>query len=66
MVSYPPISTDRPLNGKVGIGSGNAKVERPMGVSRKDGGASKADKAVQDPGLKDYVGGLGLGILNGC
>jgi hypothetical protein len=54
MVSHPPSSSDRQANGRSGAGSGHGKAERTPGTPRKDGGAGK-DKAVQDPGLKDYV-----------
>lgn len=55
MVSHPPSSSDRQANGRSGAGNGHGKSERTPGTPRKDGGAGK-DKAVQDPGLKDYVG----------
>lgn len=55
MVSHPPSSSERQANGRSGAGNGNGKLERAPGTPRKDGGAGK-DKAVQDPGLKDYVG----------
>ena len=54
MVSHPRSSSDRHANGRSGAGSGHGKAERTPGTPRKDGGAGK-DKAVQDPGLKDYV-----------
>jgi hypothetical protein len=53
MVSHPP-SADRQANGRSGVGSGHGKVERTPGTPRKDGNPGK-EKAVQDPGLKDYV-----------
>lgn len=43
------------MNGRSGAGNGHGKTERTPGTPRKDGGAGK-EKAVQDPGLKDYVG----------
>ncbi|CAL3971303.1 hypothetical protein PZA11_007826 [Diplocarpon coronariae] len=63
MVSHPPLASDRQLNGRSGAanGHGHGKVERAPGTPRKDGGAGKADKAVQDPGLKDYRLGECLG-----
>ncbi|KAK2625313.1 hypothetical protein QTJ16_005682 [Diplocarpon rosae] len=65
MVSHPPSSSDRQANGRSGAGNshghGHGKVERAPGTPRKDGGAGKGDKAVQDPGLKDYRLGECLG-----
>ena len=55
MVSYPSSSTDRPTNGKPGVGNGNVKAERTPGTPRKDGGVRR-EMAVQVPELKDYVG----------
>lgn len=52
MVSYPSSSSERP-NGRA-AGNGNGKAERTPGTPRREGGAAK-EKAVQDPGLKDYV-----------
>jgi hypothetical protein len=54
MVSHIQPSSDR-ANGRSGAGNGHGKAERTPGTPRKDGGAGK-EKAVQDPGLKDYVG----------
>lgn len=55
MVSHTQPSSDRQANGRSGTGNGHGKAERTPGTPRKDGGAGK-EKAVQDPGLKDYVG----------
>ncbi|KAG4417729.1 hypothetical protein IFR04_009168 [Cadophora malorum] len=60
MVSHPPSSSDRQANGRSGAGNGHGKSERTPGTPRKDGGVGK-DKAVQDPGLKDYRLGECLG-----
>ncbi|KAH7407770.1 cell division control protein-like protein 15 [Cadophora sp. MPI-SDFR-AT-0126] len=60
MVSHPPSSSDRQANGRSGAGNGHGKSERTPGTPRKDGAAGK-DKAVQDPGLKDYRLGECLG-----
>jgi hypothetical protein len=54
MVSHPP-SADRQVSGR--SGSGHSKVDRTPGTPRKDGNPGK-EKAVQDPGLKDYVSRL--------
>ncbi|KAL3424481.1 hypothetical protein PVAG01_03762 [Phlyctema vagabunda] len=60
MVSFPPSSSDRP-NGRPSTShNGHAKVERTPGTPRKEGGAAR-EKAVQDPGLKDYRLGECLG-----
>ncbi|RDL38065.1 Cell division control protein-like protein 15 [Venustampulla echinocandica] len=59
MVSHTPSSSDRPSNSRSGSG-GNGRAERTPGTPRKDGGAGK-DKAVQEPGLKDYRLGECLG-----
>lgn len=54
MVPNPPSSGERLGSGK-GAGSGaQGRPERAPGTPRRDGGAGK-DKAMQDPGLKDYV-----------
>jgi len=55
MVSHPPSSSERQPNGKSGAGSGYGRAERTPGTPRKEGGGAGKDKAVQDPGLKDYV-----------
>ncbi|KAH9223611.1 cell division control protein-like protein 15 [Leptodontidium sp. 2 PMI_412] len=60
MVSHPPSSSDRQANSRSGAGNGHGKAERTPGTPRKDGGVGK-DKAVQDPGLKDYRLGECLG-----
>ncbi|KAH8685615.1 cell division control protein-like protein 15 [Tricladium varicosporioides] len=60
MVSHPPSSSDRQPNGRSRDGSGHGKAERIPGTPRKDGGVGK-EKAVQDPGLKDYRLGECLG-----
>ena len=54
MVSYPPSTSDRQSNGRTGAQNGHGKAERIPATPRKDGVAVK-EKAVQDPGLKDYV-----------
>jgi hypothetical protein len=58
MVTHPPSSSDRQQNGRSGAGNGYGRAERTPGTPRKDGGAGKQEKAVQDPGLKDYVGSV--------
>jgi hypothetical protein len=55
MVPHPPSSGERHANGKSGATAGSGRVERTPGTPRKDGGATR-EKAMQDPGLKDYVG----------
>ncbi|KUJ11995.1 cell division control protein-like protein 15 [Mollisia scopiformis] len=60
MVSHTQSSSDRQANGRSGAGNGHGKTERTPGTPRKDGGAGK-EKAVQDPGLKDYRLGECLG-----
>ncbi len=61
MVSHPPSSSalERQANARTanGSGSGHGKIERAPGTPRKDGNTGK-EKAVQDPGLRDYVGGV--------
>jgi len=54
MVSYPPPSSDRQINGRSGAGNQHGKAERAPGTPRKEGGVKK-EKAVQVPELKDYV-----------
>lgn len=70
MVSHAPSSGERQANSRAGAqgrGNGNGRVERAHGTPRKE--AAVKEKAVQDPGLKDYVsfGGhkakLSLGIV---
>ncbi|KAJ5051610.1 uncharacterized protein L3040_001385 [Drepanopeziza brunnea f. sp. 'multigermtubi'] len=61
MVSHPPSASDRQTNGRSGGSNGHGRVERAPGTPRKDGSAGKVDKAVQDPGLKDYRLGECLG-----
>jgi hypothetical protein len=54
MVSHAPSSGERQANGRAGAqGRGNGRVERAHGTPRKEGAVK--EKAVQDPGLKDYV-----------
>lgn len=53
MVSHTQPPSDRQTNGR--SGAGNGRAETAPGTPRKDGGVVK-EKAVQDPGLKDYVG----------
>lgn len=56
MVPHAPSSGDRQLNERTGAhghGHGNGRVERTQGTPRKE--AAAKEKAVQDPGLKDYV-----------
>lgn len=57
MVSSTP-SSDRQSHATSASGNahiyGHNKADRPPGTPRKDGGLTK-EKAVQDPGLKDYV-----------
>ncbi|KAE8453022.1 hypothetical protein EG329_012209 [Mollisiaceae sp. DMI_Dod_QoI] len=60
MVSHHPPSSDRQANGRSGAGNGHGKTDRTPGTPRRDGGAGK-EKAVQDPGLKDYRLGECLG-----
>jgi hypothetical protein len=53
MVTNPPLG-DRHENSKAGASA--ARVERTPGTPRKDGGAIRVkEKALHDPGLKDYV-----------
>jgi hypothetical protein len=52
MVSHPP-SSDR-QNGRSGPGNGNSRAEKTPGTPRRDDGLKK-EKAVHDPGLKDFV-----------
>lgn len=54
MVSHTQPSSDRQANGRSGAGNAHGKTERTPGTPRRDGGAGK-EKAMQDPGLKDYV-----------
>lgn len=60
MGSHPPSSADRRGSERPGAGNGHGhgyghgKAERTPGTPRRDGAGK--DKAVQDPGLKDYVG----------
>jgi len=61
MVTHPPSSSDRQQNGRSGVGNGHGRAERTQATPRKDGGAGKQEKAVQDPGLKDYVGSVPMG-----
>lgn len=49
MVSHVTPSADKQANGRSGGGN-----SRDRGTPRKDGNPGK-EKAVQDPGLKDYV-----------
>lgn len=59
MVSHAPSSGERQANGRAGAqGRGNGRVERAHGTPRKE--AAVKEKAVQDPGLKDYVSSAGL------
>ena len=54
MVSHAPSSGERQANSRAGAqGRGNGRVERAHGTPRKE--AAVKEKAVQDPGLKDYV-----------
>ncbi|KFY31039.1 hypothetical protein V493_01451 [Pseudogymnoascus sp. VKM F-4281 (FW-2241)] len=62
MVSYAPSSGERQANGRAaaqGRGNGNGRVERAHGTPRKE--PAVREKAVQDPGLKDYRLGECLG-----
>ncbi|RDW60891.1 cell division control protein-like protein 15 [Coleophoma cylindrospora] len=59
MVSYTPTSSERP-NSRPTTGNGHGRVERTPGTPRKDSGLAK-EKALQDPGLKDYRLGECLG-----
>ncbi|CZT45212.1 related to septation (sepH) gene [Rhynchosporium secalis] len=61
MGSHPPpaSSADRQMNGRSGA-NGHGKPEKTPATPRKDGGVVK-DRAVQDPGLKDYRLGECLG-----
>lgn len=54
MVPHPPPSGERQTNGKSGPSAGNGRVEKAPGTPRREAIASKP-KALQDPGLKDYV-----------
>lgn len=54
MVPHPPSSGERQAQGKSVATAGNGRLEKAPGTPRKDGGATK-EKAMQDPGLKEYV-----------
>jgi hypothetical protein len=54
MVPHPPSSGERHANGRPGVSAGNGRLERAPGTPRKDGSATR-EKAMQDPGLRDYV-----------
>lgn len=45
------------MNGRPGAPTGNGRPERTPGTPRKDGNATR-ERALQDPGLRDYVGEL--------
>ncbi|EDO01239.1 hypothetical protein SS1G_03713 [Sclerotinia sclerotiorum 1980 UF-70] len=57
MVSYPPSSADRQSSSRSAGANGSAKSERTPGTPRRE----RKEKAVQDPGLKDYRLGECLG-----
>lgn len=61
MVSHPPSSSERQPQSKFGAGGGHGRAERTPGTPRKEGGGVGRDKAVQEPGLKDYVSVLPRG-----
>ncbi|TVY13708.1 Cytokinesis protein sepH [Lachnellula arida] len=61
MVAHPPSSSERQPNGRSGVGGGHGRAERTPGTPRKEGGGAGKDKALQDPGLKDYRLGECLG-----
>jgi hypothetical protein len=54
MVSHPSSSSERHANGRSGAGNGHGRAESTPGTPRKERSVGK-EKAVQDPGLKDYV-----------
>ncbi len=54
MVAHPSSSSDRHANGRSGAGNGHGRTESTPGTPRKERSVGK-EKAVQDPGLKDYV-----------
>ncbi|KAM3072905.1 Protein kinase of the Mitotic Exit Network [Clarireedia jacksonii] len=57
MVSHPPSSADRQSNSRPRDVHGSGKSERTPGTPRRE----RKEKAVQDPGLKDYRLGECLG-----
>ncbi|KAF7946748.1 hypothetical protein EAE96_009733 [Botrytis aclada] len=57
MVSRPPSSADRQSNSRSAGVNGSAKADRSPGTPRRE----RKEKAVQDPGLKDYRLGECLG-----
>lgn len=54
MVPLPLSSGERPTNGRSRAPTGNGKSSGTSNTPRKDGGAMK-ERAMPDPGLKDYV-----------
>lgn len=56
MVSYAPSSADRQSNSRSAGVNGSAKSDRNSATPRRE----RKEKAVQDPGLKDYVHPRGL------
>ncbi|TVY50017.1 Cytokinesis protein [Lachnellula occidentalis] len=61
MVAHPPSSSERQPNSRSGPGGGHGRAERTPGTPRKEGGGAGKDRALQDPGLKDYRLGECLG-----
>lgn len=54
MVPYPSSSGERPVNSRSKAPTGNGRPAGASSTPRKDGGATK-ERALPDPGLKDYV-----------